>query len=222
MRKGIQTELELRAAREKLDLLEERFEQALRKGGSDSEVEQLAFRSLKLLVNQLVEEIVRYEAHAGRRNDPESLLAKCFPVVIAPREYRPMIPQLDDNGNLPPGVHRASLAEIEERFGRGSEVRHVELQSLRWLVEVAAKAGVRRLVVNGSFTTEDLEPNDVDCVLLVAPDFPQDQEAERELLAGFPFLHIQLVRQSEFDLLVRDFFATDKRGRDKGMIEVIL
>jgi hypothetical protein len=53
-----------------------------------------------------------------------------------------MIPPVEDNGYLPPGIHRATLDEIEARFGRESELRQVELESLRWLVDLAKRAGV--------------------------------------------------------------------------------
>ena len=32
--------------------------------------------------------------------------------------------------------------------------------------EIAKRAGVQRLIINGSFVTAIVEPNDVDCVLL--------------------------------------------------------
>ena len=64
--------------------------------------------------------------------------------------------------------------------------------SLRWLVGVAQRAGVKRLIVNGSFATDVFETNDVDCVLLVGADFPHDAEAEAKLIAGLPFLPIDV------------------------------
>ena len=97
------------------------------------------------------------------------------------------------------------------------------MESLRWLVDAARRAGgVSRLVVNGSFTTGARRPNDVDCVLLMSADFPQDAGAEQELLAGLPFIEIQLVRQARFDMLVENFFATDRHSIPKGMIEVLI
>jgi len=96
------------------------------------------------------------------------------------------------------------------------------MDSIRWLVDVARRAGIRRMVVNGSFVTDLYEPNDVDCVLLVEDDFPQDDVAESELLSGLPFLELSLVGQVEFDFLVQSFFATDRRSREKGMVEIIL
>ena len=133
-----------------------------------------------------------------------------------------MIPQFDDRGYLPHGLHPATLDEIEARFGRHTALRRDQMESLRWLVDAAQRAGVSRLVVNGSFTTGAREPNDVDCVLLMNTDFPQDATAEQELLAGFPFIEIQLVRQARFDMLVENFFATDRQSIPKGMIEVLL
>lgn len=131
-----------------------------------------------------------------------------------------MVPPFEDSGYLPPGIHRSSLDEIDARFGQGSELRKVQTESLRWLVELAKRAGIERIVVNGSFVTDVSEPNDVDCVLLIAPGFPHDPDAEQELLLGLPFLDIQLVRQDGWDELVKTVFATDRRYTPKGMIEV--
>jgi hypothetical protein len=133
-----------------------------------------------------------------------------------------MIPPFNENGYLPPGVHKASLDEIAERFGRRSEMRRVQMESLQWLMNLVKRLNVQRLVLNGSFTTDELEPNDVDCVLLVAPDLRQSVEAAAELQARLPFLEIDVVDQDNFDFLVKTFFTTDRDCVPKGMIEVIL
>src|SRR5262245_48466183 len=95
-----------------------------------------------------------------------------------------MIPHFNDDGYLPPGIHAATLEEISARFGQECELRQAQMQSLQWLVDLARRAGVERIVVNGSFVTDKLEPNDVDCVLLIGSGFPRDAAAEAELLAG--------------------------------------
>ena len=95
------------------------------------------------------------------------------------------------------------------------------MESLRWLADLALRAGVERIMLNGSFVTDVLEPNDVDCVLLIGPGFPRDATAEAELVAGLPFLELSLVNQPDFDLLVDVIFATDRHSVSKGMIEVI-
>jgi hypothetical protein len=131
-----------------------------------------------------------------------------------------MIPPCNDDGYLPPGIHPASLEEIAVRFGQESELRQVQMESLRWLVDLARRAGVLRIVVNGSFVTDKLEPNDVDCVLLIGPDFPRDPAAEADLLAGLPFINLELVAQEAFQQLTERTFASDRNLVPKGMLEV--
>jgi hypothetical protein len=133
-----------------------------------------------------------------------------------------MIPAFDERGYLSAGVHLASLDEVEARFGRQSEVRRVQMESLQWLVKLATKAGVQRLIINGSFVTERSEPNDVDCALLTGADFPRDKQAEQDILDGLPFLQIALIGQEDFDYLVDSVFATDRQQITKGVVEVIL
>ena len=95
------------------------------------------------------------------------------------------------------------------------------MESLRWLVELARRAGVRRIVVNGSFVTDKLEPNDVDCVLLIGEGFPRDETAEAELLGGLPFINMELVDREGFEQFTQKTFATDRNLVPKGMIEVM-
>ena len=75
-----------------------------------------------------------------------------------------MIPPFNDDGYLPTGIHGATLEEVAQRFGQGSELRRIQMESVRWLVDLARRAKVLRIVVNGSFVTDVAEPNDVDCV----------------------------------------------------------
>lgn len=132
-----------------------------------------------------------------------------------------MIPPFDESGCLPPGIHPATLAEVEARFGRQSELRRVQMDSVRWMVDLAARAGVQRVVLNGSFVTDIMEPNDVDCALLIGRGYPADAIADAELKAGLPFLDIAFARQADFDEFVGEVFAEDRFGMSKGMIEVI-
>jgi len=57
-------------------------------------------------------------------------------------------------------------------------------------IEAARKASVRRLLVNGSFVTGKLSPNDVDVVILPGPDYPREgPRLDAEDLI-WPFLQI--------------------------------
>jgi hypothetical protein len=96
------------------------------------------------------------------------------------------------------------------------------MESLRWLVDLARAAGVQRIILNGSFTTDTVEPNDVDCLLLISPDFPGDSAAEDEIRRGLPFLDIHLVELQDFVFYIGTLYATDRFFVPKGMVEVVL
>ena len=132
-----------------------------------------------------------------------------------------MIPEFDEHGYLPAGVHPATMEEVAERFGGPSELRRVQVESLRWLVDLARRAGVRRIILDGSFVTDVAEPNDVDCVLLIGSEFPLDSAAGLELAVGLPFLGMTLAEPTVFDDYLDVIFATDREFVPKGMIEVL-
>jgi hypothetical protein len=133
-----------------------------------------------------------------------------------------MIPPFNDDGYLPSGVHPAAVEEIAARFGEGSELRQVEMASVRWLIDLTRRAGVRRIIINGSFVSDRLEPNDVDCVLLLDAAYPLERTADEELDAGLPFIDMKRVGADQFELFVNEIFATDRDHVPKGMIEVLL
>ena len=80
-----------------------------------------------------------------------------------------MIPEFDSDGELPPGVHVATLDEVRQRFGIFSLTnRRPQLfTKLSELVEVARVSGiVDRLIIAGSFVTAKAAPNDVDVLII--------------------------------------------------------
>jgi hypothetical protein len=134
-----------------------------------------------------------------------------------------MIPALNEEGYLPPGVYQATLDEVIARFGRGSEQREAQAQSLEWLAPLCRDAGVVRLVVNGSFVTSIAEPNDVDCLLFAGPAYDADSPAARLITAGLPFISVQIVfTQEDWDQFVGIIYGTDRRMMPKGVVEVRL
>ena len=134
-----------------------------------------------------------------------------------------MLPAFDNEGNLPLGIHPCRLAELAERFGKGSPEREVEVQELERFLEWAKRAGVRRVIINGSFVTAKPAPNDVDVVILPGPGYPGDQATADEANTVWPFLQV-LVAADEADLenWATSDFGTDRDGRPKGVVEVIL
>ncbi len=60
---------ELEATREKLQLLEVRYQANKCEQGGDEHVRELSMRSLKRLINQLKEEIARFESRSSLETD---------------------------------------------------------------------------------------------------------------------------------------------------------
>jgi hypothetical protein len=85
------------------------------------------------------------------------------------------IPALTASGDLPAGVHEATLAEVIDAFGSGSLERVGIANRLRAIHRLATSTGkVRRFVVFGSFITAKPAPGDVDLFLLMEDDFAVD------------------------------------------------
>ena len=59
--------LEMDVTREKLQMLETRYEAEKREQGGDAHVRELSMRSLKRLINQLKEEIARSESRVAQK-----------------------------------------------------------------------------------------------------------------------------------------------------------
>ena len=63
---GLQSQHELENTRKKLRLIEEHYERKRKEPADDDHVRDLTLQSLKKMINQLKEEITRYEAHAAQ------------------------------------------------------------------------------------------------------------------------------------------------------------
>jgi hypothetical protein len=89
------------------------------------------------------------------------------------------IPELNESGFLPEGIHEASLEEVRERFGRFEKTdrRPALFTKLsRFLSEVRASGLIDAVIVDGSFVTAKEEPSDIDLILVLRPD--HDYHAE--------------------------------------------
>lgn len=134
-----------------------------------------------------------------------------------------MLPDFDDNGNLPPGIHEATIEEVAERFGSGSPEREVEIRELQSFVEWARGSDVRRLLINGSFVTSVRSPNDVDVVILPDEKMLTSIRLGERFDAVWPFLQVFVaLDEVDFEQWAGDDFATDRRGIPKGVVEIEL
>ena len=134
-----------------------------------------------------------------------------------------MVPPLDEDGFLPPGVHRCTLGELKDRFGTGSSERTEQFEELKRYVELAESLGVKRIAIDGSFVSAVLAPEDVDIIVLMSDRYDSNSMLLESDGTTWPWLHIFLVDvENQFLSWTMDFFAKDRTGRPKGLLEVIL
>lgn len=82
------------------------------------------------------------------------------------------LPEFNETGDLPPGVHSATLAEIAARFGTGSDRRKLVVRRLDRIYQVASGTGhLARFVAFGSFVSDKQDPNDVDVFMIMEDNF---------------------------------------------------
>lgn len=72
-----------------------------------------------------------------------------------------VIPEFDERGNLPPGVHFCEWEEFVDRFGTNA-LRLRLLRGLLMAMEALKAAGCRTIYINGSFVTLKPDPGDFD------------------------------------------------------------
>jgi len=84
------------------------------------------------------------------------------------------IPAFDATGNLPPGIYRATLEEIQTRFCTG-DVRAHWGNVLRDVVALARSTGrVEAIYIFGSFVTAKPAPADLDLFMIMSSDFASE------------------------------------------------
>lgn len=86
-----------------------------------------------------------------------------------------MIQNFEKSGNLPKGVHRASIDEIRDVLGSSSARRKWLIQNLNDIIEFAKSTGkLERVIVWGSFVSDKEFPADLDLFLIMSKDFDLD------------------------------------------------
>lgn len=91
------------------------------------------------------------------------------------------LPEFNDAGDLPPGIHRSTIQEVCLRFGTGSPEREQLGHKLTTITELARATGaLQSLVIFGSFVTAKSRPNDVDVILIMKDGFRLEDCTEAE------------------------------------------
>lgn len=87
-----------------------------------------------------------------------------------------MISKFEKGGNLPKGVHKATLDEVREIFGASSARRKWLIRNLEKIIDLAKTTGrLERVIVWGSFVSNKELPQDTDLLLIMKEDFVVDK-----------------------------------------------
>jgi hypothetical protein len=142
-----------------------------------------------------------------------------------------MIPAPNAIGELPPGMHLATLEEVEAVFVTTPHRRRL-FEGLRRAIQNLHAAGVRRVFIDGSFVTTKADPNDIDgCwewtadvhLDLLDPvllDFAQARRAMGDKYGVDFFLATWVEAGSGFTFL--DFFQRNREDEPKGIVQLDL
>jgi len=142
------------------------------------------------------------------------------------------LPPLTQTGDLPLGVHRASLPEICERFGAGSRRRMALADRLERIYRLArATQQLARFVVFGSFVTDKPEPNDIDIFLVMEDAFNgEDLQGEAALLFdhaaadahfGASVFWVRRLAALSGEQAAVEYWQVKRGGGQRGIVEII-
>jgi hypothetical protein len=141
-------------------------------------------------------------------------------------------PEFNAAGDLPVGVHPASLADVVAHFGRCSPRRLVLGRRLeRVFSRVAQTGGLRRFILFGSFVTAKPEPGDLDIFLIMEDSFDVSQvSGEARILfdhlaaqhyAGASIFWLRRLAAFEGESAAVEHWQIKRDGSRRGIVEVI-
>ncbi|HWY18706.1 MAG TPA: hypothetical protein VNY27_08350 [Solirubrobacteraceae bacterium] len=141
-----------------------------------------------------------------------------------------MIPELDERGNLPPGIHHATWNEIVTRYATSVRRREL-LDGLLDALRSLKAAGCRTAYLDGSFVTSEIRPGDFDACWesgsadldrldLELRDF-SDRRAAQKARYGGELFPAEWPAQADGTTYL-DYFQRDHKGRGKGVVAIDL
>jgi hypothetical protein len=144
------------------------------------------------------------------------------------------LPDFNTNGDLPPGVHRASWIEVMGHFGGGAGQRDVCTRRLAHIYELARRTDcLRRFVLFGSYVTTKANPNDVDVILIMDDAFrlencPMESRAlfdhavaQARYGASVFWMRPALLIGETVEQFI-DYWQIKRGGGQRGIVDVIL
>lgn len=141
------------------------------------------------------------------------------------------LPAFREDGWFPAGHHLADWEDVETRFGAGQVRAALTRKLIAFRDELRTQGIQGYLVLDGSYVSAKLSPNDFDVLLVAAPgcqalvnadpEIARLLDAERaEKERGFTLLFIEEI--SAMLSLIKTVWDVSKQGVPKGVVEVTL
>jgi len=141
-------------------------------------------------------------------------------------------PEFDSNGDLPVGIHQATLTEVTEHFGQSNFQRQLVAQRLARIYDLAQSTRqVARFIVYGSFVTAKPFPNDVDIFMLMEDTFDLYQLSDEVAVVfdhmacqnyeGASVFWIRKMAAIGGEQAAVEFWQTKRDDTNRGIVEVI-
>ncbi|MDE0317423.1 MAG: hypothetical protein OXM61_21305 [Candidatus Poribacteria bacterium] len=142
------------------------------------------------------------------------------------------LPNLNLAGELPEGIHTATIDEVIAQFGSGTPQRMTVTQRLQRIYQLAKSTDhLERILIFGSYITAKPEPNDIDVVIIFDDDFDMavcseevknilnHQQAAEEFGASIFWIRPSLLFLETLDEFIAGW-QVKRDGTRRGIIEV--
>ena len=141
-------------------------------------------------------------------------------------------PDFNDEGNLPPGIYQATLAEVIDHFGKDTPQRRIIARRLEHIYTLAVRTGhLARFIIFGSFVTAKPDPGDIDIFLLMEDSFDAGQLSGETALIfdhlatqnyeGASIFWIRRLAALEGAQATVEYWQLKRDGTKRGIVEVI-
>jgi predicted nucleotidyltransferase len=142
-------------------------------------------------------------------------------------------PEYNDSGDLPPGIHKATLIEVIDKFGKGSSKRSILAERLQRIFKLVIETGhIYRFIIFGSFVTSKRNPEDIDIFLLMDNDFDVSQvTGEAKILfdhvasenyEGASIFWLRLISVLDGEEKTVNYWQLKRDGNKRGIVEVLI
>jgi len=133
------------------------------------------------------------------------------------------LPDFDQNGRLPSGIHICSGKEFIDRFC-STENRRQFTKPISDILDFAKVRYAVQVFVGGSFISNKEKPNDIDCVMVFQEDKYIPSHTESVSIAGlrFDILYASMESRNLIDSYIK-LFSSGRLGNDNiGVVQIDL